>query len=148
MADLSRRDDERGHDPTELRCWATVGTRPSHAWVLARELASRASSSAGGRDRPIRLRLRQFDLGLTDDRPVYLRVKPSSSPSAAELSALDLAVQGGHRSVEEGLKAAGAKEQSKSNDRRRPVSRSDQYARHRFPQRTLEHESLRVNQVS
>lgn len=109
MADLLRRVTiERGHDPTEFALLANGGAGPSHAWVLARELGLKSFIVPAAATGQSAFGCANSDLGLTDDRPVYLRVRPSSSPGAAELSALDAALKNGRTSVEAGLKAAGA----------------------------------------
>ena len=109
MADLLRRVTiERGYDPTEFALLANGGAGPSHAWVLARELGLKSFIVPAAATGQSAYGCANSDLGLTDDRPVYLRVKPSCSPTAVELSALDRAVQYGRSSVEAGLKTAGA----------------------------------------
>jgi N-methylhydantoinase A len=109
MADLLRRVTiERGHDPGEFTLLANGGAGPSHAWVLARELglsrfvvpAAATGQSAYG--------CANSDLGLADDRPVYLRVKPGGEPAAEQLARIDEAVCDSRSAVTAGLRAAGA----------------------------------------
>lgn len=110
MADLLRRVTiERGFDPSEFVLLANGGAGPSHAWVLARELglsgfivpAAATGQSAFG--------CANSDLGLTDERPVYLRVQPGAKPALAQLETVDRAAQAGGVAVREGLTTAGAR---------------------------------------
>jgi N-methylhydantoinase A len=110
MADLLRRVTiERGYDPAEFTLLANGGAGPSHAWVLARELelpgfvvpAAATAQSAYG--------CANSDLGLTDERPVYVRVRPDGEVSAEQIARLDDAVQKATRAVRDGLSAAGAR---------------------------------------
>ncbi len=84
MADLLRRSTiERGHDPREFTFFANGGAGPSHAWALVRELgldgfvvpAAATAQSAFG--------CANSSLGLTRERPVYLRVASDAVPQAA-----------------------------------------------------------------
>lgn len=109
MADLLRRVTiERGYDPTEFALLANGGAGPSHAWVLARELGLKSFIVPAAATGQSAFGCANSDLGLTDDRPVYLRVKPSTAPTAAQLAGIDAAVSEGCRKVQSGLKAAGA----------------------------------------
>lgn len=109
MADLLRRVTiERGYDPTEFALLANGGAGPSHAWVFARELGLKSFVVPAAATGQSAFGCANSDLGLTDDRPVYLRVKPGASPSTGDLAALDAALQGSRSAVEAGLKAAGA----------------------------------------
>lgn len=109
MADLLRRVTiERGYDPTEFALLANGGAGPSHAWVFARELGLKSFVVPAAATGQSAFGCANSDLGLTDDRPVYLRVKPGSSATIADLSALDAALKSSRTSVEGGLKAAGA----------------------------------------
>jgi N-methylhydantoinase A len=109
MADLLRRSTiERGHDPREFTFFANGGAGPSHAWALVRELglegfvvpAAATAQSAFG--------CANSSLGLTRERPVYLRVASDASPQAAALKAVHDTLVALEADVREGLKAAGA----------------------------------------
>jgi N-methylhydantoinase A len=109
MADLLRRVTvERGFNPHDFMLLANGGAGPSHAWVLARELglsgfvvpAAATVQSAYG--------CANSDLGLTDERPIYIRIKPGQRPDAAQARLLAEAIRVGARNIREGLKAAGA----------------------------------------
>jgi N-methylhydantoinase A len=109
MADLLRRVTvERGFNPQDFMLLANGGAGPSHAWVLARELglagfvvpAAATAQSAYG--------CANSDLGLTDERPIYIRIKPNHRPDAAQAKLLSDAIRVGARNIREGLKAAGA----------------------------------------
>lgn len=109
MADLLRRVTiERGYDPAEFALLANGGAGPSHAWVLARELGLKSFIVPAAATGQSAYGCANSDLGFTDDRPVYLRVKPLAKPSAGELTALNAAMRQGREEVEKGLKAAGA----------------------------------------
>lgn len=109
MADLLRRVTiERGYDPTEFTLLANGGAGPSHAWVLARELGLKGFVVPAAATGQSAYGCANSDLGLTDERPVYVRVKSGAEPAAQQFTALDKAVQESRRSVEIGLKAAGA----------------------------------------
>lgn len=109
MADLLRRVTiERGYDPAEFALLANGGAGPSHAWVLARELGLKSFIVPAAATGQSAYGCANSDLGFTDDRPVYLRVKPLTKPSAGELAALNAAMRQGREEVEKGLKAAGA----------------------------------------
>ncbi len=109
MADLLRRVTiERGHDPAEFALLANGGAGPSHAWVFARELGLKSFIVPAAATGQSAYGCANSDLGLTDDRPVYLRVKPASKPTLAQLAPIDTAVSEGRASVAAGLKAAGA----------------------------------------
>jgi N-methylhydantoinase A len=110
MADLLRRSTiERGHDPREFTFFANGGAGPSHAWALVRELgldrfvvpAAATAQSAFG--------CANSSLGLTRERPVYLRVASDAVPQAAALKAVHDALAALEADVREGLKAAGAR---------------------------------------
>jgi N-methylhydantoinase A len=109
MADLLRRVTvERGFNPQDFMLLANGGAGPSHAWVLARELglpgfvvpAAATVQSAYG--------CANSDLGLTDERPIYIRIKPGHRPDVAQAKLLAEAIRTGARNIREGLKAAGA----------------------------------------
>ena len=109
MADLLRRVTiERGYDPTDFALLANGGAGPSHAWVFARELGIKSFIVPAAATGQSAFGCANSDLGLTDDKPVYLRVKPGAEPDAKELTALDGALKGSRSSVQAGLKAAGA----------------------------------------
>lgn len=109
MADLLRRVTiERGYDPTEFSLLANGGAGPSHAWVLARELGLKSFVVPAAATGQSAYGCANSDLGLTDERPVYLRVRPDSEPADDQLGLLDRAVQESRRAVETGLRAAGA----------------------------------------
>jgi len=109
MADLLRRVTiERGYDPTEFSLLANGGAGPSHAWVLARELGLKSFVVPAAATGQSAYGCANSDLGLTDERPVYLRVKSESEPAAEQLAVLGRAVRESRRKVEIGLRAAGA----------------------------------------
>jgi N-methylhydantoinase A len=109
MADLLRRVTiERGYDPAEFSLLANGGAGPSHAWVMARELGLKGFVVPAAATGQSAYGCANSDLGLTDERPVYLRARPNTQPSDDHLRALDRAVQGGRKAVEAGLRAAGA----------------------------------------
>ncbi len=110
MADLLRRSTiERGHDPREFTFFANGGAGPSHAWALVRELgldsfvvpAAATAQSAFG--------CANSSLGLTRERPVYLRVASDALPTAAALKAVHETLEALEADVCAGLKAAGAR---------------------------------------
>jgi N-methylhydantoinase A len=109
MADLLRRSTvERGHDPREFTLFANGGAGPSHAWALVRELgldrfivpAAATAQSAFG--------CANSSLGLTKERPVYLRVATSRRPDESALSAIDASLKALAADASTGLTAAGA----------------------------------------
>jgi N-methylhydantoinase A len=109
MADLLRRVTiERGYDPTDFALLANGGAGPSHAWVFARELGIKSFIVPAAATGQSAFGCANSDLGLTDDKPVYLRVKPGAKPDARELTALDGALKSSRSSVQAGLKTAGA----------------------------------------
>jgi N-methylhydantoinase A len=110
MADLLRRSTiERGHDPREFTFFANGGAGPSHAWALVRELgldgfvvpAAATAQSAFG--------CANSSLGLTRERPIYLRVASDAAPQAAALKAVHDTLIALEVEVREGLMAAGAR---------------------------------------
>jgi len=110
MADLLRRSTiERGHDPREFTFFANGGAGPSHAWALVRELglngfvvpAAATAQSAFG--------CANSSLGLTRERPVYLRVASDALPSTAALEAAHHTLVSLEAHVRDGLEAAGAR---------------------------------------
>jgi N-methylhydantoinase A len=110
MADLLRRSTiERGHDPREFMFFANGGAGPSHAWALVRELgldgfivpAAATVQSAFG--------CANSSLGLTKERPVYLRVTSDTRPSPAALRAVHEALVALEADVRQRLKEAGAR---------------------------------------
>jgi N-methylhydantoinase A len=109
MADLLRRVTiERGFNPQDFILFANGGAGPSHAWVLSRELgldgfvvpAVASVQSAYG--------CANSDLGLTDEQPLYVRIKPGQRPTDAQASLVGEALRRGANNIREGLKAAGA----------------------------------------
>lgn len=109
MADLLRRVTiERGYDPAEFSLLANGGAGPSHAWVLARELGLKSFIVPAAATGQSAYGCANSDLGLTDERPVYLRVRPDTEPAGEPLGLLDRAVRESRRAVEAGLRAAGA----------------------------------------
>ncbi len=109
MADLLRRVTiERGYDPTEFVLLANGGAGPSHAWVLARELGLKGFIVPAAATGQSAFGCANSDLGLTDDRPVYLRVRPASTPTPVQLTGIDAAVKEGRATVQVGLTQAGA----------------------------------------
>lgn len=93
MADLLRRMTiERGYDPRDFTLLANGGAGPSHAWVLGDELgldsfivpAAATAESAYGTG--------NSDLGLTAERPAYVRVSPGSTPTAEQLAKITAAL--------------------------------------------------------
>src|ERR1039458_4841277 len=110
MADLLRRVTiERGFDPTEFTLLANGGAGPSHAWVLARELGLKGFVVPAAATGQSAYGCAHSDLGQTDERPVYLRVKPQAKPADGQLAPVDWAVQAGRKAIREGLDAAGAR---------------------------------------
>lgn len=110
MADLLRRVTvERGTDPSEFSLLANGGAGPSHAWVLARELGLRSFIVPAAATGQSAYGCGNTDLGFTDVRPIYLRVKPGADPTKDELSALDAVLAQGRSIVRQRLGAAGAK---------------------------------------
>jgi N-methylhydantoinase A len=110
MADLLRRVTiERGFDPTEFTLLANGGAGPSHAWVLARELGLKGFVVPAAATGQSAYGCANSDLGQTDERPVYLRVKPGAKPADGQLAPVDWAVQAGRKAIREGLDAAGAR---------------------------------------
>src|SRR5215470_1986007 len=110
MADLLRRSTiERGHDPREFTLFVNGGAGPSHAWALVRELgltkfivpAAATAQSAFG--------CANSSLGLTQERPVYLRVAPDRLPASAALGAIDDALTALEAEARQDLRAAGAR---------------------------------------
>jgi N-methylhydantoinase A len=109
MADLLRRMTiERGYDPTEFVLLANGGAGPSHAWALARELGLTKFVAPAAATGQSAFGCANSDLGLTDDRPVYLRVGPGMSPKPEGLAAIDRVLQDVKACVLEGLRTAGA----------------------------------------
>jgi N-methylhydantoinase A len=110
MADLLRRSTiERGHDPREFTLFANGGAGPSHAWALVRELgldgfivpAAATAQSAFG--------CANSSLGLTKERPVYLRMTSEGRPQPADLAAIDGALTALDTEARRGLTEAGAR---------------------------------------
>ncbi len=110
MADLLRRATiERGHDPREFTLFANGGAGPSHAWALVRELgldgfivpAAATAQSAFG--------CANSSLGLTKERPVYLRVTSDARPSAAALEGVDRTLIALEADARQGLEDAGVR---------------------------------------
>ena len=110
MADLLRRSTiERGHDPREFTLFANGGAGPSHAWALVRELgldkfivpAAATAQSAFG--------CANSGLGLTKERPVYLRVTADGRPAPAALATIDQALSELEADARQGLAEAGAR---------------------------------------
>jgi N-methylhydantoinase A len=109
MADLLRRVTiERGYDPTEFSLLANGGAGPSHAWVLSRELGLKSFVVPAAATGQSAYGCANSDLGLTDERPVYLRIKPGAKPSDDQLRTIDLGVEDSRKAVKAGLKQAGA----------------------------------------
>lgn len=110
MADLLRRATiERGHDPREFTLFANGGAGPSHAWALVRELgldrfvvpAAATAHSAFG--------CANSHLGLTKEKPVYLRVSTGQAPAPTGLQEIDAALTELEAEVRHGLREAGAR---------------------------------------
>lgn len=109
MADLLRRVTiERGSDPSEFSLLANGGAGPSHAWVLARELGLKSFIVPAAATGQSAFGCGNSDLGFTDGRPIYVRVKPGTQPSQADLDALNTTLSTSRGLVKERLAAAGA----------------------------------------
>jgi N-methylhydantoinase A len=110
MADLLRRSTvERGHDPREFTFFANGGAGPSHAWALTRELGLKGFVVPAAATAQCAFGCANSNLGLTKERPVYLRVTSDTKPSAAALKAVHDTLAALEADVRQGLKAAGAR---------------------------------------
>lgn len=109
MADLLRRVTiERGYNPLEFMLLANGGAGPSHAWVLARELGLKGFVVPAAATAQSAYGCANSDLGLTDERTIYVRLKPGQQPDAMQTRLLKEAMSEGTQSVRQGLAAAGA----------------------------------------
>jgi len=111
MADLLRRVTvERGYDPQGFTLIANGGAGPSHAWTLARELglpgfivpAAATAQSAFG--------CGNGDLGISENMPIYIRVRQGEEPMPDALRAANRAMKTATETVTELLRSAGAVE--------------------------------------
>lgn len=110
MADLLRRSTiERGHDPREFTFFANGGAGPSHAWALVRELGLRGFVVPAAATAQSAFGCVNSSLGLTRERPVYLRVASDAEPSPAALKAVHDTLVSLEADVRQGLKQAGAR---------------------------------------
>lgn len=109
MADLLRRVTvERGYDPQGFTLIANGGAGPSHAWALARELglpgfivpAAATAQSAFG--------CGNGDLGISENAPIYIRVRQGQDPAPEALSGADQAMKAATETVTRQLHSAGA----------------------------------------
>jgi N-methylhydantoinase A len=110
MSDLLRRATiERGKDPRDFTLFANGGAGPSHAWAMVRELgiqkfivpAAATVQSAYG--------CAVSNLGLTKQRPVYLRAATNKVPAASDLQSVDRTLSEVVKEASAELAAAGAK---------------------------------------
>ncbi|MPZ57732.1 MAG: hydantoinase/oxoprolinase family protein [Rhizobiales bacterium] len=110
MADLLRRMTiARGYDPREFTLLANGGAGPSHAWVLCEELgldgfivpAAATAESAYGTG--------NSDVGLTAERPAYVRVSPGGKPTAEHLARIAAALDSAAAEVRSNLGLAAPK---------------------------------------
>jgi N-methylhydantoinase A len=110
MSDLLRRATiERGKDPRDFLLFANGGAGPSHAWALVRDLGIRKFIVPAAATVQSAFGCAVSGLGLTKERPVYLRVSTAGTPAAKDLDAVAGTLSDIDREARSELSNAGAR---------------------------------------